>query len=94
MSKFSIILVVSVTVSRNFWPSKVQYIFGSLSDIKSSETPKYRESRKAENVRQTHGLNFTPDERLATVVGNEGKEVDGLKIMSYLKDHFVFSKKS
>jgi len=38
------------------------------------------------------GRYFIPDERLAAVIGNEGKEMDGMKMMSYLKNHFTFGK--
>ena len=38
------------------------------------------------------GRFFKPDERLATVLGNEGKDLDGFKMMSYLKNHFQFGK--
>ena len=40
------------------------------------------------------GRFFVPDGRLAKVLGNEGKEVDGLKMMSFLKNHFSFGKKT
>ena len=40
----------------SFGHPKPLFYFGSLLDIESPETPKYRESRKAENFRQMHGL--------------------------------------
>ncbi len=39
-----------------------------------------------------NGRFFIPDERLATVLGNKDKILDGLKMMYYLKKHFKFGK--
>ena len=56
--KISVSVISVVSVSRNFWPSKVQYIFEIFSTVKSLTMSKYRESRKAEIFRQMHCLTW------------------------------------
>jgi DNA topoisomerase-1 len=39
--------------------------------------------------KQGNGRIFVPDQALARVVGNEGQELDGFKMMAYLNAHIV-----